>query len=93
MRGIVTNIPSLLLFALRQWGPMYNHEEYLVYSMLLVMVYQKRSIEQFTACLTSESIIKGDFLKLINRPTIEILNIETVEKEIAEAFIDIFKKA
>lgn len=45
MRGIVTNIPSLLLFALRQWGPMYNHEEYLVYSMLLVMVYQKRSIE------------------------------------------------
>lgn len=90
-KGVVSNIPSLLLFALRQWGPLYSIEHYLIYALLLVMAYHGKSLEQLNAALTPEGIRTGSFFNLISRPNTMITNTKMIEEEISQALFEIIK--
>jgi hypothetical protein len=37
-KGYISSVPSLILAALRQWGPLYKSEHYIIYAFLLLMV-------------------------------------------------------
>ena len=43
-RSLVTDIPSLLLFALRQYGPLFNQSHYMVFAFLLLMIHNNKEI-------------------------------------------------
>ena len=90
-RGAVSNVPSLLLFALRQWGPMYSNDQYVIFALLLAMDYNNRAIEDIYEALTPENVLDGSILKLIGRPPLPILHPDTIEQEIAQSFISIFQ--
>jgi hypothetical protein len=37
-KGLINSIPALMIFVLRQWGPMYNKQDYLIFALLLVAI-------------------------------------------------------
>ena len=78
-KAIIKDVGSLLLFALRQWGPMYQQEHYHIFSFLLVMAYHKKEPWQFMKTLTPENILNGSILNLIHREPIPILHQDTLE--------------
>ena len=88
---IIKDIGSLLLFALRQWGPLFKQEQYSIFAFLLVMAYHKKEPQVFAPLFTPQNILSGEILTLINRPVVPILHQETFEFEITQAFIQIFR--
>lgn len=77
-KGIVINVPTLLLLALRQWGPMYNRLSYMIYAMLLVMAYHGKPIEELNVSLTPQGVRTGSLLSLINRSPVPLFNEEII---------------
>ena len=92
MRGIVTSISSLLLFALRQWGLKYKSQHYSIFAFQLAMTYYKNDPESILPTLTPESLKNGEMLDLIHRPRQTLTDSALIEEEIAQAFVDIMQQ-
>jgi hypothetical protein len=66
-KGLITTIPSLILAALRHWGPLYKPEHYIIYAFLLLMVAKRKEIQDFMHLLNENGIRNTQFLELIGR--------------------------
>lgn len=87
VKGVVCSNASLVLAALRQWGPVYKPEHYTLFAFLLVMAARGLEVENFERLITEEGIKSGEFLKLIGKEGTILHREEDLEELVTSSLV------
>lgn len=64
-RGIILSEASLIMLVLRQWGPIYQPNHYIIFAYLLLLAYNQKQSKNFIDLLDEKGIKDKDFFGLI----------------------------